>query len=275
MISERFEVDSIGRFYKADNGDSYVGVTTVLDSLVHQRLKNWFRNHGVNELKKEVQGLAHLLAGGKIDAAVKEAERILAAENAAEVKSREARKKGSRIHSLYETAVSGEGPGTPVNEEEAAYLTKFFDFLTRHNVIPMRTEEVTVSEKYGYAGTLDLLAEFTSCKDEECCKYPVKGLTVLDYKTGKYKSTMPLQLAAYAHAIEERGDYPMPELMILIVNQEGDITPITSLHKYNNFEAFLNTMEAWKQLYWRELGQAGWKYREQNSVREYLGVKEL
>ena len=71
-------------------------------------------------------------------------------------------------------------------------------FLAEHHIEPLSIETPVFCEKYGYAGTPDLLCMF----DGE--------LTVIDYKFVSQiaKTKVKAQLNAYAYAYEEAGIYP-------------------------------------------------------------------
>jgi hypothetical protein len=94
---------------------------------------------------------------------------------------------GSRVHRLVEQLARGAEP--EVTPEEAPYVAAYRDFLDAHQPRFLAVEEMVVSLKHGYAGTLDAIAV-------------IGGETwLLDVKTGSglYGET-GLQLAAYAGA---------------------------------------------------------------------------
>lgn len=94
---------------------------------------------------------------------------------------------GTRVHKLVEQLARGAEP--EVTAEEAPYVAAYRTFLAAFRPRFVAVEELVVSLRHGYAGTLDAIAT-------------IDGETwVLDVKTGTglYPET-GLQLAAYASA---------------------------------------------------------------------------
>jgi hypothetical protein len=110
---------------------------------------------------------------------------------------------------------------------------------------PIAIEQVVYSPKYGYAGTLDLLAE-------------VNGeLAVLDWKTGKaVYSEAHLQNAAYRQAVREMGHGdPVKGYIVRLPKVETDpeFEVVEAEPEGSSFEVFLNTQKLWEWNYANEL----------------------
>lgn len=97
--------------------------------------------------------------------------------------------RGTDVHSLAEKLAHGVEVEVP--EDLAGYVTSCVKFLDEWQVRPVLTEAVVASRKWGYAGTLDLVADV--CDGRR---------VIADYKTGAsgiWPETV-LQQAAYRYA---------------------------------------------------------------------------
>ncbi|MFW9991942.1 MAG: PD-(D/E)XK nuclease family protein [Candidatus Odinarchaeota archaeon] len=73
-------------------------------------------------------------------------------------------------------------------------LIKYWDWEREHPIKPIMVEESLVSEKYGFGGTIDCLAELNN------------EVLLIDHKTGRaIYHEMFYQLAAYKALLEENG----------------------------------------------------------------------
>ena len=90
------------------------------------------------------------------------------------------------------------------NEAEWSGICKFKEFYDTHKVKVIATEVIVYSEKYKYAGTIDLICE-------------INGETwLIDHKFAKgIYNTGWLQLAAYKSAWQEMGNKPIDRMGIL------------------------------------------------------------
>src|SRR6266576_3991208 len=108
------------------------------------------------------------------------------------------------------------------------------------NMRPIAIEQVIVSDKYGYAGTLDLLAEVSGV------------ISVLDWKTGKaiYAEAF-LQNAAYRQAVREMGiGDPKQGFIIRLPKLESDpgLEIRDAGDESASFKAFLSAIDLWSWL---------------------------
>lgn len=113
-----------------------------------------------------------------------------------EERRKEAADNGTRLHELF-NALAQDIPDNAVivhhPEKEGKFSNVFKVFLGSKQVKYVASEVTVVSDKYGYAGHIDLLAE-------------VKGkMTLIDYKTGfQYSNNWGLQIGAYHLALCEQ-----------------------------------------------------------------------
>lgn len=95
-------------------------------------------------------------------------------------------------------------------------LAKTIPFLKSVGITPgseIFAEETIISEKLGYAGTLDLVSYYESVK------------TLIDYKTSKKaRESMYIQLAAYDKLLQVEKGITVDQAMILTVG-EKKVTP--------------------------------------------------
>jgi hypothetical protein len=112
-----------------------------------------------------------------------------------------AKKRGTEVHAYGERLVKGESvKGIP--DELRGHTEAYVRFLDQFHVDPVLIEATVVSYKYGYAGTLDLIADLATGDDGAVERW------LLDLKTnekGIYGETA-LQLAAYRYAEKYLGD---------------------------------------------------------------------
>ena len=103
---------------------------------------------------------------------------------------------------------------------------------------PIAVEQVVYSKKYGYAGTLDLLAEVNGV------------LTVIDWKTGKaVYSEAHLQNAAYRQAIREMGHGdPQQGIVVRLPKniEDPEFEAVIADDEEKSFDTFLHVLELWK-----------------------------
>ena len=111
---------------------------------------------------------------------------------------------------------------------------------------PIAVEQYIASKKYGYAGTIDLVAHTTRDHGKE--------LVLVDWKTGSTQEDQRLQLAAYSIAWEENnGTRPNIAFFCKIDVDSAKVTEKLHLHYHEismYFDLFLATFKLWK---WRTL----------------------
>lgn len=174
-----------GHYYKDGQGHRIPGVTTILgNGIPKPALINWAANTTAEAAVDRWDQLAELTPSA----------RIKALQGARYETTDKAKKRGTEIHNYGERLVKGEEvDGIP--DELRGHCESYVDFLNAHDVEPVLVEATIVSYKYGYAGTLDLIAWLTHPEDG-------RQLWLLDLKSNE-KGIFPetaLQLAGYRFA---------------------------------------------------------------------------
>lgn len=149
---------------------------------------------------------------------------------------------GAQVHSLIEWSLKAElcmeaGPSPHICDAAQWAYMSWQDWRKSVNLKPIFVEQVVWSETYGYAGTLDLLAE-------------VQGnVAVLDWKSGKaVYAESHLQNAAYRQAIREmqHGDPVAGMIVRLPKNQEDpEFEVVEALPERECFDVFIEAMRLW------------------------------
>lgn len=161
---------------------------------------------------------------------------------------------GSQTHALIEwnlraSLMQEAGPSPHVTDKATWAFMAWEDWKKSVNLKPIYVEQTVWSDEYGYAGTMDLLAE-------------VNGkLTVVDWKTGKaiYPEAY-LQNAAYRYALREmgHGDPVQGIIVRLPKNTEDPEFEAQTVQdsEQSLFSTFLNAFELWK---WAQKGEEAYQ----------------
>lgn len=207
-----------GHHYKDANGHRVPGVTTILgDGVPKPALINWAANATADYAIDNWDELGDL----------KPAERLDTLKRARYLSTDKAKKRGTEVHKYAERLVKGEKVGG-IPDELRGHVEAYARWLDDFDVDPVLVEATIFSVKYGYAGTLDLVADVTIETGE-------RKRLLLDAKTnekGIFGET-PLQLAAYRYAdfyLDADGNQqPMIEVdgcgAVLISSQEAQLIP--------------------------------------------------
>lgn len=116
---------------------------------------------------------------------------------------------GSAVHDAAERLGLGEQVGvSDFDDEVAPYVQSLVRFWREARPEVVMAEATVWNRKYGYAGTLDLIATLRGAP-------ALAPLTVVDYKTGKRAyPEVALQLAAYSHAefalLDDGSEHELP-----------------------------------------------------------------
>lgn len=210
-----------GHYYRDANGQRIPGVTTILGNGVPKpALINWAANSTAEAAVDRWDELAELAPTA----------RLKELQNARYKTTDKAKRRGTEIHGYGERLVQGqEVDGIP--DELRGHCEGYVEFLNAHDVEPVLVEATVVSYKYGYAGTLDLVAWLTHPEDG-------RQLWLLDLKSndkGIFGETA-LQLAAYRYAEfyvdadgKEQPMIPVERTGAVLVNSErAQLVPTTS-----------------------------------------------
>lgn len=202
-----------GHYYKDGNGQRIPGVTTMLgDGVPKPALINWAANATAEYAVDNWDQLTELQPSA----------RLKTLQGARYASSDKAKKRGTEVHGYAERLVKGEKV-TGIPDELRGHVEAYVWFLDKFEVDPILVEATIVSYRYGYAGTLDLIAEITDTDGQ-------RKRLLLDAKTnekGIFGET-PLQLAAYRYAdfyVDAAGkEQPMIEVDAcgaVLVNSDG------------------------------------------------------
>jgi len=171
--------------------------------------------------------------------------RFIGKEKAGERLKAKAGDLGKRLHALTEYAMLKElgkaPPKAPKLDADLAQVwASWLAFREAHGLKPKLVEQMVYSLGYGYAGTLDLYAEF-------------EGMNrVMDWKTGKdiYPESF-LQASAYRMALIEMGHAGRDTgaAIVLLPKTDGDSFKVELLSPDQcdaQFEIFLAVKELWR-----------------------------
>lgn len=235
-----------GRMYEIE-GVSYPSVTTILSAIGKPALVNW-------AAKVERELVTEVSAGLYADAMSSPAKMSktawitslsdrLGKTKASQRELAKASEIGSQAHEWIEWTLKArmlEQPGKPpvITDKARWAVMAWEDWAKSVELKPIFVEQVVYSPKFGYAGTLDLLAE-------------VNGkLTVLDWKTGKaIYPEAHLQNAAYRQAIREMGHGdPVQGIVVRLPKTEADpaFEAVDALPEQECFEVFMDTLKLWQ-----------------------------
>jgi hypothetical protein len=202
-----------GHYYKDAAGHRIPGVTTILgDGVPKPALINWAANATAEYAVDNWDQLTELGPS----------ERLKTLQGARYKTTDKAKKRGTEVHGYGEKLVKGEKV-TGIPSELRGHVESYAGFLDKFDVTPILIEAPVVNYRYGYAGTLDLVAEITDATGE-------RKTLLLDLKTnekGIFGETA-LQLAGYRYAefyLDPVGkELPMMEVDgcgAILINSDG------------------------------------------------------
>lgn len=247
--------------YKID-GLWVPGATTVIDACSPKRLDGWAARLAAAHADEHWERLSTM----------RSADRIAEIEQAHKASNSDSIKRGHRLHALAEQVAKGQT--VKVDGKLAPALEAIVELLELFDLTPLHTE-ATVGSAYGYAGTLDMLAES-----------PEWGTVLLDIKTGKnVYETAALQLAAYRYAdviqtprveVGPRGGKktvfdqgPMPAVDHCMVIHVGLTTAslVPVMAGPEQFAVFLMMLDVFTS--WTV--KTGWTYRDRDDAYNPVG----
>jgi hypothetical protein len=205
-----------GHHYVDANKRRVPGVTTITDALPKAALINWAANATAGYAIDHWDGLSALLPS----------ERLKKLQGARYEDKDRAANRGTEVHKLAEQLITGAEVEIP--EELAGHAESYVQFLDEFNPQPVLIEAVVYSNRHGYAGTLDLVADF-----------PTLGKRLLvDVKTnrsGIFGETA-IQLAGYRFADVYLDEHGAEQAMLEVdgcaaihVRADGfDLIPVTA-----------------------------------------------
>jgi hypothetical protein len=233
-----------GRFYEID-GMKYPSVTTILSIINKPALMNWaakVEREMVLKVARELYEDSPI--GSKMTTAAWNLtmDNRLGKEKASSKELAKAGEIGSQVHKLIEWTLKGElcyeaGPSPKISDKAQWAFMAWEDWRRSVKLKPLYVEQVVYSKDFGYAGTLDLVAEV-----EEV-------ITVIDWKTGKgVYGEAHLQNAAYRHAFREMG-HGNPEQGLIVrlpkVETDPEFEVVKAKPEESQFRSFLDALTLW------------------------------
>lgn len=174
-----------GHYYVDAVGRRVPGVTTILDGgLPKKALINWAGNATAEAALNNWDALSKLPPAAR-----------LAKLKSARYEDKDtAAKRGTEVHYYAEQLANGKDVQVP--KELVGHVEAYARFLDEWQVKPLLVEFSVASERYGYAGSGDLIADLWDGEDARWVRWL---LDVKTNRTGIYGETA-LQLAAYRYA---------------------------------------------------------------------------
>ncbi len=211
-----------GRVYHTPDGD-YPSVTTILSCVGKPALIQWAANI---ERELVIETAANLyqdlveLPKMERPTYIATLTTRLGKEKAHQRALTKAGEIGTQVHKLIEWTLKAKllkevGPSPAITDKAMWCFSLFEKWAKKVNLKPILMEQTVYSKTYGYAGTLDLLAE-------------VDGkMTVVDFKTGKaVYLEAHLQNVAYQHALQEMGHGQAEQgVIVRLPKSESDPEP--------------------------------------------------
>lgn len=203
-----------GSFYwKKDT--PYVSVTNALNVIDKPALRYWFGQQ--------------VFRAYAADPNLSEKEALQAPWNV----TKKAADRGTTVHSIVESWKHTKKQIDTVPDKYRGYAEAFYKWVESNHVEVIENERSVYSDKYQYAGTLDMLAKINGRKD----------ITIVDIKTGKnLYPEVQLQISAYRQALKEQGIEAT--MSALLLKEDGS-------YKYEEYtedrlEPFLACLKLWQ-----------------------------
>lgn len=234
------------RWYTTPNGQEYPSVTTILSVIAKPALIAWSAKVEREMVTNVSAQLYEDIAGTPKMSRLAYLNSLQARLGQEKAHTRELAKAGdigSQIHSLIEWTLRASlmeepGPSPSICDKAQWGFMAWEDWKKSVNLKPVHVEQTVWSDRYGYAGTMDLLAHVNGV------------LTVLDWKSGKaiYPESC-LQNAAYRHAIREMGHGdPAQGIIVRLpkVDTDPDFEVKVCPPEEPCLEVFLNAKRLWE-----------------------------
>jgi hypothetical protein len=205
-----------GHHYVDADNRRVPGVTTLTGALPKDALINWAANTTAGYTVDHWDELAKMAPS----------ERLKKLQGARYEDKDRAANRGTEVHKLAEKLITGVEVEIP--EELAGHAESYVHFLDEFDPQPILIEGVVFSHKHGYAGTLDLIADFPTLDKRLLCD-------VKTNRSGIFGETA-IQLAGYRYAetyLDPDGvEQPMLEVdgcAAIHVRADGfDLIPVTA-----------------------------------------------
>ncbi len=224
----KFEFDEKKHLYKLD-GKPLTGVTTILGVIAKPALIQWASNMACGYVREQVKG-EETIPVSMLETILKDAS---LAHRRKKEKSADI---GTLAHEWIEEYIAGNNPPEP-SKEVKVMTDNFLKWEKEVKPKFLESEMRVYSEKYWYAGTLDLIVEI----DGE--------IWVGDIKTssGIYPEHF-YQTAAYQNALQEMGKYPNIKGSIIInIRKDGKMEIKKSEEYLEDRKAFMGALAIYRR----------------------------
>lgn len=235
-----------GRFYSTPDGE-FPSVTNILGCIGKPAVIAWAAKEERNLVMDCSADLYQDCPAEKMSrmAWIATMEQRLGTQKAHERLLAKAAEIGTQCHNLIEWTLRAKlcqqpGPSPSISDKAMWAFSCYERWAKKVSLKPILVEQTVYSKTYGYAGTMDLLAE-------------VEGkLTVIDFKTGK--SVYPeahLQANAYKYALREMGHGNAQQAIIVRLPKnetDPEPEPVLADEEDNCMEVFLAVKRMWHWL---------------------------
>lgn len=203
------------------DGKKVDGTTSILGVIAKPALLYWAVNVTISHFQNN-------LKPGEIYDEIQLKALFNDAKSAHRKKSTEAADIGTIVHNWIKDHVAGKKPKLPINKSSRNAIDTFLRWEKEHHVKFLESERILYSKKYGYAGTLDFIAE-------------VDG----KIKIGDYKTSTGIwdeywfQLASYQQAFQE--EFPEKKIaggIIVRIGKDGSLEVAERDDYEDNVKAF-------------------------------------
>lgn len=221
--------DDLRHRYTLEDGTDIISVTHALDIVSKPQLIPWAANMAADSIA------ATLKPGVSYDELEIKA-MVETARKAHYQKKSDAATIGVFVHDFVSKTIKGENPPVPVNEQLREACGKFLNWVEKHNVKFLASEQVVYSREFNFVGTLDFI-----CKIDN-------SLYIGDLKTSSgIWETYKIQPAAYRFArTEEFSNEKYIGQLIVRIGKDGttEIKIFEGDDNYNQlFDSFKNALD--------------------------------
>jgi|SRR5450759_2869158 len=242
MTLQRTYKRGIGRVYVDNDNREYPSVTTVLGSTLAPGpwLEKWKKKLQREAFREQYEIRALEQGDGRVDV-------YDIFDESLEAPNIYRNSKGD-LGTFYHHAIEAYLKGTPTNEYLAQdprvedVLHGVADWEEKHKISPVKIEHYIASKRWGFAGTIDLVAHTTRDHGKE--------LVLVDWKTGSTQEDQKMQLAAYCIAYEETyNEGPNIAFFCKIDVEKATVREAGHIHNYEisrQFDLFLAAFKLWK-----------------------------
>jgi len=234
----RFKFDEGSHKYTLD-GKPLTGVTTVLGVIAKPALIAWAANEAVKYVKEHEPKLVNVGGQDLIIYTPAQLHDLLEAARKAHTAKRDTSADlGTLAHAWIEKFAKGKNP-KPV--KKIAFITdNFVKWATNNDIRFVESEVRLYSEKFWYAGTMDLI--YTKGEN------PDKFIADVKTQNALYDRTPFAQMAGYQIALEEHGILDIKGRTIIRCGKDGSFEVKESLDFDTDKKIFLACLDLYRGL---------------------------